>query len=120
MSKNEEFFQKINNAFMGGDADFIIENVTEDVQWNIVGESNYQGKDAIIKMLEPMRGVAIEEYVTKKIITHGNTAAIEGTMKMPNEAGEKKTYAFCDIYKLDKFKNGKIKELTAYIIELDE
>ena len=118
MSKNQEFFQKINNAFMEGDVDFIIENVTEDVQWNIVGESNDQGKEAVIKMLEPMRGVAAEEYVTKKIITHGNTAAIEGTMKMPNEAGEKKTFAFCDIYQLDKFKNGKIKKMTAYIIEL--
>ena len=120
MSKNKEFFQKINEAFAEGNVDFIVENMTEDVHWNIVGESNIRGKGAVIKMLEPMRGVVAEEYVTKKIIPHGNTAAIEGTMKMPNESGEKKTFAFCDIYTLDKFKNGKITKLTAYIIELDE
>ena len=71
-------------------------------------------------MLEPMRDVVAEEYVTKNIITHGNVALIQGTMHMQNEAGQKSTFAFCDVYKLDKFKNGKIKELTAYLIQLNE
>lgn len=120
MSKNKAFFLKVNEAFATGNVDFIFENITEDVQWHIVGESMIEGKNAVKKMLEPMRDVVAEEYVTENIITHGNVASIQGTMIMPNKAGQKRTFAFCDVYKLNKFKNGKIKELTAYIIELNE
>ncbi|MEC5425095.1 hypothetical protein QGM71_16540 [Virgibacillus sp. C22-A2] len=49
MSKNQEFFKKINNAFTTGDVDFIIENVTEDLQWNMVGNSHIQGKESFVQ-----------------------------------------------------------------------
>ncbi|MUK88606.1 nuclear transport factor 2 family protein [Ornithinibacillus sp. L9] len=117
MSKNLEFFQKVNESFMKGDVDFLIENIAPNIEWYMVGEQTIVGKENVREMLEPMRGVVAEGYETKKIITHGDTAAIEGTMKMPDENGEIKSYAFCDIYKLDKFKGGKIKEMTAFVIE---
>lgn len=119
MSNNQEFFQKIGEAFAKGDVDFLIENVTEDIKWNFVGQAIIVGKDAVTKMLEPMKGVEAKEYITNKLITHGKTAVIEGTMKMPEESGELKHFAFCDLYTLDKDENGKIKEMTAYLIELD-
>ncbi|QQK74866.1 nuclear transport factor 2 family protein [Salicibibacter cibarius] len=114
--ENKKLFQKMNNAFATGDVGLIIENVAENIQWNMVGNSQVEGKRAVMEMMEPMRGVVAEEYVTKNIITGGNAGVIEGTMLMPMENGEKKTYAFCDIYKLDQ--DGKIEELTAYLIEM--
>ncbi|MBP2079092.1 nuclear transport factor 2 family protein [Oceanobacillus polygoni] len=119
MTKNQEFFQKINEAFATGDVDFILEHTAEDVVWNHVGQAVFEGKAAFAAEMEKMRGYTPQNYVTKQIITHGNSAVIEGSMTIPDEEGINKTYAFCDIYKLNKFKDGKIKELTAYLIEVN-
>ncbi|WP_042221178.1 nuclear transport factor 2 family protein [Oceanobacillus manasiensis] len=117
MTKNQEFFRKINHAFMTGDVDTIYENMTEDITWNMVGNTVIEGKEAVIKEMEPMRGFETEHQI-KEVITHGNMAVIEGTMTMDENGGNKK-YAFCDIYKLNKHKDGKIKEITAYLIEIE-
>jgi|SRR5690625_592861 len=120
LTKNQEFFQKVNEAFAKGDVDFLMENLAENIQWDMVGNKTVHGKRAVMEMIEPMRGVEADNYVTNNIITHGNTAVIEGEMIMPKKDGSTATYAFCDLYKLDKFKNGKIKEMKAFLIELDE
>lgn len=117
MTKNQEFFRRINTAFMTGDVDTIFANISENIVWNMVGSNALIGKDAVIKEMEPMRGLEIAHH-TKQIITHGKTAVIEGTMTMGEEGAYKK-YAFCDIYKLDKHKDGKIIEITAYLIEVE-
>lgn len=118
MSKNREFFQQINEAFAQGDLDFLLEHAADDIELNEVGQEVLRGKEAFIQKMEPMRGVVPDEYHTTRIITHGLHAVIEGKMTMLDSAGKRKTYAFCDIYTLNKHKNGKIKELTTYVIEL--
>ncbi|NGP46879.1 nuclear transport factor 2 family protein [Bacillaceae bacterium SIJ1] len=110
--------QRLNDAFASGDADFLINHIAEDVQWNLVGEAVLRGKSDVINILEPMRGVVSTEYETKQIITHGNKAVVEGTMKMPKENGGEKLYSFCDIYTFDHSNNSTVSELTAYLIEL--
>lgn len=120
ITKNQEFFQKVNESFANGDVDFLMDHVTESIHWEMVGEIKVQGKQKVSEMFEPMRGEKIENYVTHNIITHGNTAVIHGSMNMPKEDGSMATYAFCDLYKLDKFKNGKIKEVKAFLIEVNE
>ncbi|WP_157911704.1 nuclear transport factor 2 family protein [Alteribacter populi] len=120
MSKNKEFFGKINEAFANGDIDFIVDNVTEDIQWIMVGMSAIHGKGEFIKAMEMMEPEKVIEYTTTNMIVHGNTAAIEGKMKMMDKSGVAKSYGFCDIYRLDKFTNGKVQEMTSYAIELDK
>jgi len=120
MSKNQAFFEEVNQAFATGDVDFLYEHAAEDIVMIQIGQNVIEGKTAFIEEMEPMRGVTPEEYVTKQIITHGNSAVIEGKMTFRDEEGNNKTYAFCDIYKLNAFKNGQIKEITAYLIEVDE
>jgi ketosteroid isomerase-like protein len=120
VTNNQEFFQKINESFANGDVDFLMDHVTEDIHWEMVGNERLQGKQKVEEMFEPMRGEKIENYVTNNIITHGNTAIIEGKMDMPKEDGNTATYAFCDLYKLDKFKNGKIQEVKAFLVKLNE
>jgi ketosteroid isomerase-like protein len=118
VTKNQEFFQKINESFANGDVDFLMDHVTEDIHWEMVGDVKLQGIEKVKEIFEPMRGEKIENYVTNNLITHGNTAVIEGKMNMPKKDGSMATYAFCDLYKLDKFKNGKIREVKAFLIEL--
>lgn len=118
MSQNREFFELINETFARGDLDFLLEHVADDIEMKETGYAVIRGKEAFTQKMEPMRGVIPEEYHTTRIIIHGLHAVIEGTMKMFDSAGELKTYAFCDIYTLDKHNDGKIKELTTYVIEV--
>lgn len=120
VSKNKEFFQKFNESFANGDKAFIIENFTENVQWTQIGRSPIQGKSKFAEVIGGMEHERIIEYVTTNMITHGNTAAIEGTMKLKHKSGEIKSYAFCHICRLDKFIDGKIQEMTSYVIEMDQ
>ena len=65
------FFQKISEAFAKGDVDFLLENMTDDIKLDFIGQQTIIGKDAVAKMFEPMRGVEAKEYVTNHLITHG-------------------------------------------------
>jgi ketosteroid isomerase-like protein len=110
--------KRLNEAFVTGNTDYIVENLAEDVQWNFVGESVIEGKEAASNMLEPMRDVVAVENAIENIIVQGNNAVIEGTLKTPSENGEEKMYAFCDVYTFDQSSDSKIKKLSAYLIEL--
>lgn len=120
MSQLNVFIREFNEAFVTGNTDFILANVTEDVKWTMIGDNTINGKDDVRKELEMMDGGKSSELTITTIITHGRTASVEGTMKLVDQSGEYKTYAFCDTYVLNKFKNGKIKELNSYVIEVKE
>lgn len=115
---NETFLQHINDAFARGDTAFFEANVTDDVRWTMVGAAPIQGKAAFIAEIETMKGEPAPELTITNVITHGTSAAVEGTMTA-QESGVTKRYAFCDIYRLDGSGTGKIREITAYMIELD-
>ncbi|WP_202081485.1 nuclear transport factor 2 family protein [Caldalkalibacillus salinus] len=110
--------KRFNDAFSSGNIDFIIENIAEDVNWHVVGEPKLHGREAVVKMMEPMRGVVPKEYKTNNILINGNKAIIEGTLTMPKGNGEVQSYAYCDIYTFTHSNKDTIKDLTAYLIEL--
>lgn len=116
MTEKGKFLKKFNEAFARSDINFILENVTDDISWIAVGDFSVEGKEEFSKALDKMKSEQAYHINIKNIITHGNSAAVDGTMKMP--AGDK-MYAFCDIYKFSGFKNPKVKELTSYVIEVN-
>ena len=119
-SKAEERIQRFNQAFLTGDADFIIDNVAEDVYWELVGETTLYSKQEVTKLFEPMRGVKAEEHQTETMITQGNQAIVQGTTLMPDGSGGKKRFAFCDIYTFKNETSDQVQSLKAFLIELKE
>ncbi|GAA0451208.1 nuclear transport factor 2 family protein [Alkalibacillus silvisoli] len=105
------FFHDFNKAFVTGDYDFVFENVTDHIIWTIVGEEQINGKDELKEKFNANNGT---EHSINRVITHGIEAVVEGTYT--NEDG--KRYQFSEIYKLNKHKNGLIREITSYIIEI--
>lgn len=104
-------------AFAEYDESFILESVADDIQWRVIGDVEVQGKEELIRMLEQMQEEETAELIIDNIITHGNTASVNGSAKMAN--GE--AYAFCDVYRFSGYgKNAKIKEMTSYVIALDD
>lgn len=113
MTKKEKLLQQINDAFAKNNTDFIVENVSDNIKWTVIGDFSVEGKEAFTKALKEMEGDEPFELHIDHIITHGEHAAVNGVMT----SAEGEQYAFCDVYKLSGFKNPKISEITSYVIQ---
>ncbi len=116
MTKKEKLLQQVNEAFAKSNIDFILQNVTDDIEWTAVGDFSIQGEEEFVEALKKMANEEPFKLSIKNIITHGDSAAVDGVMQ---SAGGNR-YAFCDIYKFRGFKNAKIKKITSYVVELDK
>ena len=112
------FFKQLHEAFIKGDIKFILDNIIDEAEWELTGRKIIRGKNKILKQIEKERIIKPDDLENSNFITHGNKAAINGLMFRKNKYGKKKYYMFCHIYELNKFKNGKIKKITSYIVEL--
>lgn len=114
-SPRKSFLKEFNVAFATGNADFVIEHVSDDINWIIYGDKAIHGKDDFVKEINIMKDYKADELVIHQIITHGNEASLNGEMKM----GEK-TYAFCDVYRFINTTSMTIKEMHSYVIETEK
>lgn len=113
-SPKMEFLKDFNIAFVKGNVEFIVESVTDDVIWNIIGDKKIDGKKAFAEKLEKMKSEKTTELRIDQILSHGKEGATNGIMKMQNG----KKYAFSDFYKFKGAKGAKIKSITSYVIEI--
>ena len=103
------------SAFANGNASIIISNLADDVVWEMVGDQTLNGKAAAEKRLPEMLDGQIEDLNLENIITHGDTGAVNGTMKF--RGGQ--TFSFCDFYNFTGHgKNAKIKKIQSYVVEI--
>lgn len=114
----ETFLQAINDAFSRGDVDFFAANSTDDVRWEMVGDHATVGKRALLESMQSSEASIPADITVENIITHGNQAAVLGTMKWADAAGVVKSYAFCDVYTMSGFKEPKIREVKSFVIEV--
>src|SRR5260221_12939996 len=82
--------QKLTIAFAKVEAQVILDSVTEDMRWNLVGSPLVQGKAEFAKVLARMNIAA--ELTISHVMTHGKAGAVNGTLKMKSW----KAYSFCD------------------------
>lgn len=113
-TKNQEFLEELNKAFARSDSDYILNRVAADIRWTVQGDFTVEGKEAFAEELRKMESPEPFELKIHNIITHGKSAAVDGTMR----SHDGNMYAFCDVYRLSGFKNPQIKELTSYVVEI--
>lgn len=118
--KTQDFFRHVNAAFFNGDKDFIANIASEDIVWTMVGSEPIHGKQAFLDAAFGIGGYMEMTFYIDTVITNDTAAVVKGTMKMPEKAGHVKTYAYCDFYRIDPDRKGKIKEMTTFVIELKE
>jgi hypothetical protein len=106
------FIQELTIAFAKGDTRVILGKVTEDVRWNIVGDTLIEGKANLAGVLKNLDKA--ETLTIHHIATHGKTGAVNGTRTQPDG----KTLGFCDIYEFSNAKASAVKEITSYVIEI--
>lgn len=109
-----KFIKEFNIAFAKGDVEFILESVTDDIVWNIIGDKKIEGKETFTEILKKMKSEKAKELTFDHILSHGKEGATNGFIKM--EKGE--NYAFSDFYQFSGAKGAKIKSITSYLIKL--
>jgi hypothetical protein len=106
------FLQDFTIAFAKVDAGFLLDSVTDDIRWDIIGGKHYEGKDDFAAALEKMDEVA--EIIIQRVLTHGKAGAVDGLMR--TKSG--KTIAFCDVVEFGSAKGTRIRKITTYVIEV--
>ncbi|MEP2025949.1 MAG: nuclear transport factor 2 family protein [Reichenbachiella sp.] len=109
-----EFLKNFNIAFAKGDIAFIVDSITDEIIWKIIGDRNIEGKEKFIQEMEKMQSEKSTELKIDQILSHGKEGAANGIIKM--ESGKK--YAFSDFYVFQAAKGTKIKSITSYVIEI--
>lgn len=101
-----------NAAIVTKDSPFILENIADDITWNIIGDEMVKGKEDFINKLDDLHKETITELLIYNIITHGYAASVHGKV-----IGTNQSYDFCHVYRFaGASKTAKIKEITSYII----
>lgn len=90
--------------------DYIIANVTETVKWQIIGQTSLSSREEVFKKIKTCQ---IQMIHLTNVITHGPTAAVNGTFEMADGT----TRAFADVFRFTSAgKKGVIKEIASYHI----
>lgn len=117
MDKNQirTIIDRVNQAFAEMDTEGWLDLSHDDIQWIIPGMETMQGKQAIRDFLTVGPGANPPELTVTGTVLDEDSAAVQGEMVMPNEAGVRTHYHYCDIY---RFRGDKIATLTSYVVEL--
>jgi len=118
MTDKSKFLRKFNQAIASNDQDFIQKSINDDIIWIIAGQKIVKGKENFMNEIRAMKGEAGFELNIDNIITQGDSAAVDGTIRTKQYSKNTLNYAFCDIYSLSGFKTPKIKKITSYLIQV--
>ncbi|WP_181919553.1 nuclear transport factor 2 family protein [Alkalilimnicola ehrlichii] len=115
MKHTEQFLREFNEAWAREDAAAILAAVTDDIRFRMANEAGVGSKEDFAKVLNDMQGSGNTfELAIDRVIVGDGQAAVNGEMRMTDTSGQKKIYAFCDIYTL---RGDKISEMMAYVME---
>jgi len=115
MTTQAAFLKQLNDAFAKGDTDYIANQVTDDISWDMVGDFSISGIEAFKNSLKEMEGMETLDMQIDKTIIHDKNAAVNGTMKIKESSGNIMSFGFCDIYEFADLKNLKINKMISYV-----
>jgi hypothetical protein len=113
-SPKKTLLRDFNIAFAEKNVEFIRENVSEDIEWTVVGDRQIQGEGRLRDVVRRMASSDVTALTIEHVITHGATGAVNGALTL--DGGTE--YAFCDVYEFNSHaKDAPIQSFTSYVIE---
>ena len=109
---NKTILIKANEAVSKGDYEGFLEYCTEDTKWIFVGDQVLEGKKEVRKWM-------LTEYIeppkfdVKNLIAENDYVTALGQITLIDNKGAGVMYWYCDVW---KFRDGKMAELTAFVI----
>jgi len=111
---NIEIVRKMNDGFVEGDREKIMQHVADDVRWHVIGASTLLNKKIFKKEINNTHLIGLPTLKIKNEIEQGDWVAVEGEVQYKKIDGGIVDALFFDVYHLE---NGKITELRTYVIE---
>lgn len=116
-SPRKSFIVEFNQAFATWDIKYILEHVSDNILWTMVGSKDVIGKAAMEHELQEMKlktGGKASSMILHSIITHGREAAANGEFHYPGD----ERIAFCDVFQFTKTTGNTVKRITSYAVSL--
>lgn len=120
MSEKEQFLRKVNQAFVDGDREFLLNSISDEICWDIVGEKMVSGKVEFSDALDQMQEMPPINIDIHKVVIQENSAVVTGIVVGRNHLGQKKNFGFCDIYDLKDAEKPLIDKMTSYVIDISK
>jgi hypothetical protein len=108
------FLVELNQAFASGDISFMLNHVTDDIEWRIVGTDLISGKDAYAESLKQMTSPDPLVLEIHSILSDEANACVSGVMHIR----EGHYVEFCDVMKFKNAESNLITRITSYAIEI--
>ena len=109
--ENQALFDKVLTTFDNNDSDGLLDLMTDDFEWDMVGEQTVKGKEQVRQMFEKTEGSEMISCTKELKMLDGNNAGCNGIVKMKNAKGEISEMYYCDLY---VFENGLLKKMVTY------
>lgn len=110
---NKAILEKANAVIREGNNEGFLSFCTEDTEWTFVGDQTLKGKEAVRQYMA-VAYVEPPKFIVETLIAEGDFVTAIGKISMKNEAGRMVDYSYCDVW---KFRDGKMAELKAFVIE---
>jgi ketosteroid isomerase-like protein len=112
-ASNKEIVKQVNETYTSNDTGAFLSFCTDDVKLTMTGTPSVTGKEKVREFMNKMKPEGPVQLTISDMIAEGDKVAVQGTIKMTME-GKPFEGTYCDVYRFD---NGKIKELTSYVVE---
>ncbi|WP_343674682.1 nuclear transport factor 2 family protein [Chitinophaga sp.] len=110
---NKTILEKANAAITEGNNEAFLSFCTDDLVWTFVGDRILQGKEAVRQYMATVY-VEPPKFTVENLIAEGEFVTAIGKISMRDENGRKVDYDYCDVW---RFRNGRMAELRAFVIE---
>lgn len=117
MSKaNKSVLETANKAISEGDIEGFLSFCTQDLEWTMVGEETIEGKDAVRRWMKTAYTQPPRFTVTDMVADADLLTAI-GEIEVKDAHGRSARSAYCDVW---RFRDGKMAQLRAFVVGLNE
>lgn len=110
---NKAILEKANAAVTAGDNEGFLSFCSDDTEWTFVGDKILRGKEAVRQYMA-MAYVEPPKFDVEHLIAEGEFVTAVGKISMKDEDGKMSDYSYCDVW---RFRDGKMVELKAFVIE---
>lgn len=111
---NKATLEKANAAITRGNHEEFLEYCTDDTHWTFVGDQVLQGKEAVRQYMAKAY-IEPPKFDVKNLIAENDFVTAIGNISLKDENGKTTHYSYCDVW---RFRDGKMAELTAFVIEV--
>ena len=115
-SPKNEFLKAFQMAFAEMDNPKILEMISDDVEWQIVGHNTIVGKEAFQKAIEGLPEGQVKEVILEKVLSHGKLGAASGKIIMMDGS----VFAFGDMYEFNNTKGTHLRTIQSFNILVKE